>query len=194
MKRLVLVSGVLLAAGLFGNSVAGAEPCKLLMAADLKLTEAADGSLVLPVTLAGNSQPLAVEISTPLSYLNAAFVDQSGFEVKALPWGVNPHVGTRKATGMVTVPGFGMGNIQSKQIQFLRMEGADGSGRVGLLGMDILSNFDIEIDFANSELKLFQHEDCSGKVVYWANNYAEVRYRTDVLSHPSSIWISMGTR
>jgi hypothetical protein len=50
---------------------------------------------------------------------------------------------------------------------------------VGILGMDVLKQTDIELDAAHRKMNLFSPDHCPGHVVYWAAKYdsAPIRFR-----------------
>jgi len=47
---------------------------------------------------------------------------------------------------------------------------------VGTLGADLLSNFDLDIDFKADKLSLYASNPCDGKPVYWASRYADLAF------------------
>src|SRR4051812_29989125 len=116
MKRLVFVLTAVLGIG-FSTAVLAAQSCTLRQLADLKLTEGADGSLTVPVALAGNQQHLTVDLSTPLSSLDASFADPAGLSARQMPVGMIVQDGKNRATGIITVPTFQIGNTGGADVQ-----------------------------------------------------------------------------
>jgi hypothetical protein len=46
----------------------------------------------------------------------------------------------------------------------------------GQLGMDLLHDFDVELDPANHMLNLYSREHCPGRVVYWTKDYVTLPF------------------
>ena len=54
----------------------------------------------------------------------------------------------------------------------IKIKDVGGLPVVGLLGEDVLSNFDVEIDAENRKFALYQPEDCAGaNLAYWSPSY-----------------------
>jgi hypothetical protein len=49
----------------------------------------------------------------------------------------------------------------------------------GLIGTEIMSNYDIEFDFYRGKMNFFQHSDCRSGVYWTKANYAEVPIKLD---------------
>jgi hypothetical protein len=183
MKRLVFALAVLTTAA--SLAPAQAEDCTLRRVAALKLQPVANGRLAVPVTLGGKPALFAFDISDPFSYVRASFADAAGFEKRPLPEGVHVGIGNGHITELEMVPSLSLGNASGQSVQMLRVDLGD-KDVVGELAMDVLSNFDIELDVANGAANLYTHDHCDHKVVYWSTEaYAEVPYRTDASGHPS---------
>ena len=58
-------------------------------------------------------------------------------------------------------------------------------GASGVAGLDLLKNFDIELDLKHAKFNLFSQEHCPGNVVYWSPDYAEVPFDADESGHVS---------
>jgi predicted aspartyl protease len=54
----------------------------------------------------------------------------------------------------------------------------------GLLGPDVMSNYDVEIDYAHAKFSLFSQDHCPGEVVYWTKDaYAQIPMHVDASWH-----------
>ncbi len=86
-----------------------------------------------------------------------------------------------------TVPSIVMGRAQFKDARFAVLPDDDPlilNGKVqGLLGPDMLGNFDVDLDFAHSEVHLFDRNHCVGKIPYWAPYYASAPFEFDGNGH-----------
>lgn len=77
------------------------------------------------------------------------------------------------------------------------------AGTAGVLGMDMLRRFNVELDMRGGKLVLFAHPQCAGAgVVYWTNQYTVVPMHIDADGHviaqltldgrPANVEISTG--
>src|SRR5262249_18003961 len=67
---------------------------------------------------------------------------------------------------------FQLGLINARKFEFLvipQLRRHD-PRQAGIIGMSILSAYDVELDLADSKLNLFSQKHCPGKVVYWPNS------------------------
>ncbi len=53
----------------------------------------------------------------------------------------------------------------------------------GLIGPELLRNFDLEFDFDAHQLNLFKHHRCDDQVVYWTDDYAMVPFTVTGQGH-----------
>jgi len=181
MRWALVTAGLLCAAPAWAD-----EPCHLKQYASLELETLPDGGFGVPVTLAGKDAILMVGIGVPYSYLDATFTAALGANVKIAPIPLTETAGSAKSNGEVTVPDFQLGRISAKNARFLRMGHMESLGpAVGMLALDILSGFDVELDLAKKRMNLFAHENCPGNGVYWADTYADIPFTTDVVGHPT---------
>jgi len=159
--------------------------CALEKLADLQLKTLSNGDLAVPVSIGGKPQWLLLALTAPFSLLSDGSADVSKYKTHPMPLGVQvvPFQGGKVIHG-VSVPDFGIGNAHGTDVRFLATAGAFESPTVGQISADILSNFDVELDVANSRMNLFKPNECEN-VVYWkAESYAKVPFRTDTTAHP----------
>jgi predicted aspartyl protease len=74
------------------------------------------------------------------------------------------------------VPALSIGASHFENTPFLlaRFDEAQSRGMKGILGSNLLRNFDVEVDPAAAKVKLFSPDHCEGKVVYWAPKFADL--------------------
>jgi predicted aspartyl protease len=74
------------------------------------------------------------------------------------------------------VPALSIGASHFENTPFLlaRFDETQSEGMKGILGSNLLRNFDVEVDPAAAKVKLFSPDHCEGKVVYWAPKYADI--------------------
>jgi predicted aspartyl protease len=75
--------------------------------------------------------------------------------------------------GVVTVPNFGLAGAMVHRVHlFAAGRGTSPGNSAGILGEDVLSNWDLELDLSAGKIRLFKPKGCGGsEVVYWAQSY-----------------------
>jgi predicted aspartyl protease len=90
-------------------------------------------------------------------------------------------------SSFVTVPTITMGRARFRNARFVIAPDDDPlvlRGKAdGLLGPDVLGNFDVDLDFQHSEVHLFDQNHCPGKIPYWAPMYASTPFVLDDNGH-----------
>lgn len=82
------------------------------------------------------------------------------------------------------IPDLGLGGLHARNIRVL-VAGDDGADipddtPAGLIGANILQNYDADFDFAAGKLNLIDPDHCDGRTVYWpAKTVAVVPFRLD---------------
>lgn len=187
MNRCAL--SIVLAATLAGAAPVRAGTCALPLVASLELKALGDGEYMVPVTIAGVSHDFLLGLDNPLSAISGAFADAQGFKSRAVPYALVPSVDGETIKQVVTLPDVTVGAARVTGFRMLRKDRAlqgPASAALGLLGLDLLRNFDVELDLKNRRLKLFTPNDCGDGVVYWqAANFAKVSLKTDASGHGS---------
>jgi predicted aspartyl protease len=182
MKTLI-AAALMLAAAVPARA---AEDCRLRQIADFALKKSAGGDYLFPVTIAGQERWFEVGLSKPFSAILGSFADAQKFQSRPLPPGIAAaSVDGQKVEQVVKVADIAIGPAHGTKFDMFRVEGAL-SGEpdvVGVAGMDLLANFDVELDLKNSRMKLFSQDHCSGKVVYWAGSYGEAPFEKDPSGH-----------
>jgi len=74
------------------------------------------------------------------------------------------------------LPSLSIGASHFENTPFLlaRFDEKQSLGMKGILGSNVLRNFDVEVDPAAAKVKLFSPDHCEGKVVYWARTFADL--------------------
>ena len=163
---------VALAAILLGLPAA-AQDCTLKQVASLDLVDSTDGYILAPLTISGTTRYFYLNLASPLSYVESRFAD----EMKLTRKGLGKVAQAVNADAIVFLPSLQFGAATGTNVPVLVRTNASPYGdsrAVGVLALDLLSSFDIELDLARSKLNLFSQEHCPGKVVYWANEFTTV--------------------
>ena len=150
---------------------ARAEDCgKLISYGSIPLTQI-DGhsSEYVPVEIAGGPKLMLLDTGAYFTLMNSATVNE--LHLTPAPSTLRLYdVTGAKAAGFVTAL-FRIGNLRSGNIQFMLSPSSIddfGDPRVaGVLGADILTNFDLSIDFGAHRIDLISPNHCEGQAVYW---------------------------
>jgi len=179
------------AAAAFAMTLCGAakaETCNLGLMASLDMTMLPDGRFAVPVTLNGKSFEFLVDTG-------GVFTSTDDQTAKALGLEQGPvhgdmyGAGGKVAVTAANVRSLKLANVELKDFH-IAIEHPQGTAQdngppansdnriVGLLAPDVLSVFDVELDFAAKKMNLFSQDHCPGKVVYWTRGgYAELPIR-----------------
>jgi predicted aspartyl protease len=96
-------------------------------------------------------------------------------------------VGGSEQANNVVLDDFGFAGAHVHKLTvFATGRGGPGDATAGLMGEDLLSSLDVEIDLSAGKLRLFKPKNCSGdEVVYWANAFFMVPMQN---LHARSSW------
>jgi len=180
LKRLILVALCALApAGALAD-----ENCSLLRIASVDMTFAGSGRPVVPMSANGQKLNMLVDTGGFLTLLHQSGVTRLG--LNSLP--MNPDLRGRMFGGQVidhytVAQQVDLGGLKAQNFRFAIMQAGE-SEIDGTIGPDILSQYDVEFDFANAKLNLFSRNHCPGKVVYWTRDpYSDIDMRFDEVTH-----------
>jgi predicted aspartyl protease len=167
------------------NTAHGAQPkdCTLHRYTSVSLTVDANRRLLVPVTMEGTIGSAILDIGNAFSVIWQNEAEQLGLHqssfgigVPDINWGGVPIKKYATAT-------LALGDARFKQVDLIivpestrsRFHIADTV--IAILGMDLLSRSDIELDIKHARLALYAPDHCLGRVVYWADDYAAVPVR-----------------
>lgn len=176
-KFSVLIIELLCVMGLSPASNAG-EPtdCALKRLASLDLTER--GDLLIPVTIQGNAEFMILNTSNAMSFLTESAVKRLRLRTQSIPGDTTVKLGNISIKSMTTAKDFMLGeSIRFKSAEFLVVPGdpypkaSVGEAAIGILGMNTLAHFDIELVLARRKINLYSQDHCRDRVVYWAHHY-----------------------
>ena len=165
IKHICFLFALIVAAAVPALANEQCPPLKILSSIDL--TMAPNGIVTVPVTVAGEKTFFVLDTATSQSRISAELVDKLHL--------VREHsrvtlVNTRGHTSeeIARIPTFGLGRLdyQSPSL-WVMAEPAKPSGPQGVLGGDMLRNYDIDLDFAAHKMNIISREHCADKVVYW---------------------------
>lgn len=182
MKRLIV-----LAVALFAGSASASENCGLHQVDSLDMQQLPDGRLGVGVTIEKSLQFMTLDVSSPNSVMYTDYAEAQKFAASHEIQAMRGNFSTRSTNPIYTVPEFSLGKVVGANVQFVGMPRPDNvkDKSVGSLALDLLATFDVELDFKNNKMNLFSKDHCEGKVVYWANSYTALKFKTDLTGHPN---------
>lgn len=124
---------------------------------------------MIPTKINGQDAQFTLDSGAFYSLITAASAAEYKLKTYPGPFGLQI-TGVNGATSveLATVKVFTIVGVNMKNFEFLVGGSETGSGAVGLLGQNLLENFDVEYDLANGVIRLFKTDGC-GKVnmAYW---------------------------
>jgi hypothetical protein len=180
--RIAIAAALLLAAAMPARAD---EDCRLKQIADFALKKSPGGEYLFPITIGGQERWFEAGLDKPFSAIRGSFADAQNFPSSALSSRIVPEVNGEKIKQEVSVGDFHIGLAKGGKFDMFRVEGvlSGDPDVVGIAGLDLLANFDVELDLKNSRMKLFSQDHCNGEVVYWADRYAAVPFEKDPSGH-----------
>ena len=144
------------------------------------------GVPVVPISLADRSKDFIVDTGAYVSVLFPPVVAELGLPRRNVAMRIIGADG-RSSNSVVRVPALGIGRLRAADVSMMvgtdNDRGASGTP-AGLLGPEILQNYDVDFDFAAGKLNLIDPNHCEGQVVYWpARAVAVVPFRLDSSFH-----------
>jgi len=136
----------------------------LTVEATAAFAQDSNGLAVIPATLGSESEPMLIDTSSAISEISADTVTALHLRTFANQFGPYNPSGNYNEPAAVVSP-FTIDNASTKSLVFrvstMPREAA------GTIATDILSSYDVELDFGGGKFKLLSPEHCFGKVVYW---------------------------
>jgi predicted aspartyl protease len=158
-----LICGLLLA-GVAMVSPAAAKDCgPLKMLASTSLVVSGN-QYTVPVIANGSSKQFLLDTGGIYTQISPGAVSALGL----IPdWGATKlyDVSGHVSSSYVKVAALTMAGVTGKDV-YLRVSPSNVLGD-GILALDMLNHFDVEMDFAGQKLNYFLPDHCPGKVIYW---------------------------
>jgi len=172
MKRLV-AAGFAAAAIATGVPSHAEQDCRLQLAASLPMTLESSGHVAVMGTIGDRPVKLVVDTGG-VTMLRESVAKQLGLDYQPLKHWQNASIfGDIHMHRSAVVRGFTLGGLRADGISFLLIPDEDGklSGLPdGILGENVLSLYDVDIDYAHAKMNLFLPHRCPGRAVYWTQN------------------------
>jgi predicted aspartyl protease len=180
-----------MAAALLAAAPAYAEgQCQLLQAASVPMTIDSSGRIAVPMSMGGKPVTMMVDTGSPMSVVTYKTARDLGLNIKNVELG---RAGVAQWTmfGGLTIAQYtkasdvAIGTLKSDSMGFGIFPGTNElAENNGLLGDDVMSNYDIDFDFAGGKFNLFSKDHCAGQVVYWTRTpVAVVPFSRNIWKH-----------
>ncbi len=193
VKRTSVVVGASALAFSVLAGAAYAEPaaCKLNQIAAMDMIREPDGAIAVAAGVNGAQHRFLVQTAGSHSVLLHGFADSAQIPQKAINERTEFYTFRGKATKFGNVDNLTLGSGTANGLNIIIAPGSysDDPEVVGVLGIDLLANFDVEFDFAAGRINLFSGDHCPGLGAYWAARYAELPIDLQDLGKPTATWM-----
>jgi hypothetical protein len=149
---------------------AAAQTCGLQKVATYDMLPS-EGRVLIKMRIGDSDRIMIVDTGAWFSYLTTDAVDELKLPHRSMSdQFVAYDAYGRRTSQVATAPSIEIGPLQVTGVDFIMApRTADyGKGVAGLLGANVLKNFDIDFDFAHRQLNFFSPDHCPGQVVYWS--------------------------
>jgi tetratricopeptide (TPR) repeat protein/predicted aspartyl protease len=154
------------AAFLGALSAVAATKCKIAKVVDLPITM---DSLrpTIDVKINNRDAKFVLDSGAFYSMISSATAAEYNLRTDPGPYGLRViGIGGAADVRLATVKEFSIVGVTIKNVEFL--VGGSEVGNAGLLGQNLLENFDVEYDLATGAIRLFKTEDCDhARLAYW---------------------------
>ena len=148
--------------------------------ASVRLSEA-HGYYTLPATVAGTTRPFILDLGSVYSYAWASVIDDLKLDRTNLPRGMSISFRGQNVTHLAHAD-VSVGDASENKTELLEVPQSivTDPAVAGVLGLDFLGNFDIDLDLANDRLRLVSENSCGSGDVSWSKSFASVPLRREV--------------
>jgi hypothetical protein len=185
MGRICRAQWIVVVLALLIAPVQGWTACKLTRYAAVDLAYGPNGAVMVPVQIGSTDVWMALTMSTGLSMISPAAVKQLGLQVwrvdqdNLLADGMRIESQTSAKTLLIGGANFADWSLfvypgAERPLQMFR-----GRPMVGNISAKFMNVVDVELDFANSRMNLFQQSTCGGESVYWSKQFTAVKLYSD---------------
>lgn len=172
-----------------------ADGCRLERIVAVSLIVTDSGGVRIPVEINGTRVQMGIEVGSALSAIWKGDTAALNLQPRETIARAGLHVGGTPLTQTVRIDSFKIGNIRWAPFSALVYprngefpQSLSEDDVVGILGQDMFSSVDLELDFGAHQLRVYSQKHCPGKVVYWANQYNVLPLQQNALGN---LYISM---
>ena len=177
MRNFLILAATLLAVS--AVSAFAAEPCQLKLYGVIPFETGEGGHISLPATLGGQSTRLELDTGAFWSVINGDLAKSLNLTLQPSTYIEMRDLAGAKIDKIARVPEVKVGNLSFGAADFFVSGSAVGSIERdgGLLGQNLLTQVDLEIDNAAKTISLFSQDHCPGDGVHWADEAVTLQYR-----------------
>jgi len=152
-----------------GGDAAKATECEPQLAATLPVTLSTTSTMLVPVEIDGKPGSLMVDTGSSFSMMRASVADELGLERDDIPEGVSG-LGGRSIGQRARAHSLVLGPVVEPDRGFLiTPPNVPVDPRaLGILGGDVIGDFNVELDPDAHQIKLYTSDQCRGGVPPWA--------------------------
>lgn len=180
MRAIAACLAVALTAALTAAAALAEEDCRLQIVASMPLHMEQDGhGSAIDASIDGKPVRLFVDTGSPSSVLSEEAAQRLGLTLRAVTPDIRAQFyGGARITRYARIENFMLGNGKAPRAFFMIAPAGrldyEGFPIDGLIGVDFLSMFDVDFDFAGGKLNLFLPHRCSGRAVYWTDDESQI--------------------
>jgi len=160
----------------FSQAAHADDACALKETGEIPITfDAKTGRPLVAVTSGDQTMTLLLDTEAPISLISPEAAERlhaKSHSTRDLSFGLKS--GGKEVATYGTIKNVTLGRATLKSADFAVAPAGVQLENDGHIGMDILSEFDIEFDFLNSKMKIFLHVDCDKSPVYWTDAYGDI--------------------
>ena len=166
--RHFILAGAFMLACLGTASAEDCKPLQMLGSADVAVQ---DGEVFANVVINGKPAKMLVSTAGGTTGFTPQGVTALGLDTIADSRVILINSKSESSESYVVIDDLSVGgaHIGHSQYMVLPTSGAGNADTdvVGVIGPDLLSHFDVELDFGAGKMNLFSQDHCPGKVIYW---------------------------
>jgi predicted aspartyl protease len=165
MRKHAIFCGLLLLLTTVNAQAANTDGCQLKRFSTLPIETLRDGRIAVPFTVENHPLSFLVDTGGTSITINLDVARQFNHPFQQTS---RKLIGVNGATmeSYITVNSLALGGMTGQNLP-ISLETRPLDTTDGTLSPDILKGYDVDIDFARSQLNLFSQDHCRGKVVYW---------------------------
>ena len=164
--------------------------CSLLRYASVDMRTEPEGRVTVPLAVNGRTMPFMIDtggwfggissaVATAMHLPPRPFMTLTGGYVGHLDY--VSFYGGQKMTQEVEADSYALGPLVAKNVEIPVMPTTMLADNVdGIIGGNVLANYDIDLDFYNERLNVFSAKHCPTGVVYWTHDtFARIPFHLD---------------
>jgi len=163
-----------------------ADECRLERVASLDMIDTGDSRFYVRVMIEGTPELMLVDTGAPASTVEKKTVAGLQLITHRLFEGEMKNSLGQDFTDMAVIHSLGIDQLHATDVKVLVEPSplSNDTRLAGTLGVDLLRNYDIDLDFAAHKMNLMSPDHCPGKVVYWpASSVAVVPMHVVMAGH-----------